>query len=193
MHSGERQVGEGRRGCGFPLSFHSGTRFAAGRSGQGRAARRGEASLDGEERCETMPAGRKGAVAFLSPQRSLNFLNPCHTNQGLLVISFKSAISIRPMHLFDHNRDHDYYFRLLREEERDAQSITRCSSCTPWRFPSCPRSNRTSSTAHNPTACATSSTNERLICAPWRLWQFSCLAASPGGNTCCAILGYCGP
>ena len=85
-----------------------------------------------------MPAGRKGAVAFLSPQRSLNSLNQCHTNQGSLVISFKSAISIRPMHLFGHNRDHDYYFRLLREEERDAQSITRCSSCTPWRFPSCP-------------------------------------------------------
>jgi hypothetical protein len=30
------------------------------------------------------------------------------------------------MHLFGHNRDHDYYFRLLREEERDAQSISRC-------------------------------------------------------------------
>jgi len=30
------------------------------------------------------------------------------------------------MHLFGHNRDHDYYSRLLREEERDAQSITRC-------------------------------------------------------------------
>ena len=25
--------------------------------------------------------------------------------------------------------DHDYYFELLREEERDAQSITRCSTC----------------------------------------------------------------
>src|SRR5215469_7547399 len=36
------------------------------------------------------------------------------------------------------NRDHDYYFRLLREEERDAQSIARCSNCTPWRFASCP-------------------------------------------------------
>ena len=38
-------------------------------------------------------------------------------------------MSIRPMHLFGHNRGHDYYFRLLPEEERDAQSITRCSSC----------------------------------------------------------------
>ena len=25
------------------------------------------------------------------------------------------------MHLFGHNLDHDYYFELLREEERDAQ------------------------------------------------------------------------
>ncbi len=37
------------------------------------------------------------------------------------------------MHLFGHNRDHDYYFRLLREEERDAQSITRCL-CTHHRL-----------------------------------------------------------
>ncbi len=27
------------------------------------------------------------------------------------------------MHLFGHNLDHDYYFELLREEERAAQSI----------------------------------------------------------------------
>ena len=43
---------------------------------------------------------------------------------------FRSAISIRPMHLFGHNCDHDYYFELLREEERDAQSIARCFSAT---------------------------------------------------------------
>jgi hypothetical protein len=29
------------------------------------------------------------------------------------------------MHLFGRNRDHDYYFGLLTEEERDAQSISR--------------------------------------------------------------------
>jgi hypothetical protein len=28
------------------------------------------------------------------------------------------------MHLFGHNFDHDYYFRLPREGERDTQSIT---------------------------------------------------------------------
>ena len=62
----------------------------------------------------------------------------CHTNPGLARNRFRSAISIRPMHLFGHNRDHDYYFRLLREEERDAQSISRCSSCTPSPVPSGP-------------------------------------------------------
>ncbi len=30
------------------------------------------------------------------------------------------------MHLFGHKFDHDYYFELLREEERAAHSITRC-------------------------------------------------------------------
>jgi len=32
------------------------------------------------------------------------------------------------MHLFGHYFDHDYYFELLRKEERAAQSITRCSA-----------------------------------------------------------------
>ena len=32
------------------------------------------------------------------------------------------------MHLFGRNRDHDYYFGLLSEEEQDAQSITLCSA-----------------------------------------------------------------
>jgi hypothetical protein len=33
--------------------------------------------------------------------------------------------SVRPIHLFDHNRDHDYYFELPSEGERDAQSLRR--------------------------------------------------------------------
>ena len=41
---------------------------------------------------------------------------------------------------------------VLRAHHRDVRAV--------------PRTNRTSSPAHNPTACATSSTNERLICAP---------------------------
>jgi hypothetical protein len=44
---------------------------------------------------------------------------------GSLVIVFQVRNSVRPMHLFGHNRDHDYYFELPREGERDTQSITR--------------------------------------------------------------------
>ena len=40
------------------------------------------------------------------------------------------------MHLFGHTLDHDYYFELPREGERDTQSISRCSvrllSPGPW-------------------------------------------------------------
>ncbi len=50
------------------------------------------------------------------------------TNPGPLVIVFQVRNSVRPMHLFGLNRDHDYYFELPVEEERDAQSITRCST-----------------------------------------------------------------
>src|SRR2546425_3653475 len=49
-------------------------------------------------------------------------------SQGPLVILFQVRNSVRPMHPFGHNRDHDYYFELPREGERDAQSITRCST-----------------------------------------------------------------
>src|ERR1035441_5082838 len=41
---------------------------------------------------------------------------------------FQVRNSVRPMHLFGHNLDHDYYFRLPGEGERDTQSITRCST-----------------------------------------------------------------
>src|ERR1700690_1554126 len=46
----------------------------------------------------------------------------------VLVILLQARNSVRPMHLFDPNCDHDYYFELPREEERDTQSITRCSA-----------------------------------------------------------------
>jgi len=48
------------------------------------------------------------------------------TSGLVLVIRFQVRKSVRPMHLFDPNGDHDYYFELPREEERDTQSITRC-------------------------------------------------------------------
>jgi hypothetical protein len=38
---------------------------------------------------------------------------------------FQVRNSVRPMHLFGRNFNHDYYFRLPSEGERDAQSITR--------------------------------------------------------------------
>jgi hypothetical protein len=39
--------------------------------------------------------------------------NTCHTNQDSLVIS-SGQNSVRPMPLFGHNLDHDYYFELHR-------------------------------------------------------------------------------
>src|SRR5256885_17043212 len=47
------------------------------------------------------------------------------------------------MHLFGHRLDHDYYFELLREEERAAHSITRCSTAHHRLFRADPRANRT--------------------------------------------------
>jgi hypothetical protein len=38
---------------------------------------------------------------------------------------FQVRNSVRPMHLFGHNRDHDYYFELPGKGERDAQSLRR--------------------------------------------------------------------
>jgi hypothetical protein len=43
------------------------------------------------------------------------------------------------MHLFGRNRDHDYYFGLLTEEERNAQSITRCWTAHHRDFRAVPR------------------------------------------------------
>ena len=45
------------------------------------------------------------------------------SNQGSLVIVSGLENSVRPMRPFGHNFDHDYYFELLGEEERDTHSI----------------------------------------------------------------------
>src|SRR4051812_6338999 len=37
----------------------------------------------------------------------------CPSNHGSPAITIQVRNSVRPMHLFDHNRDHDYYFELL--------------------------------------------------------------------------------
>jgi len=47
------------------------------------------------------------------------------SNRRLARNRFQVRNSVRPMHLFGHTFDHDYYFELPREGERDTQSITR--------------------------------------------------------------------
>jgi hypothetical protein len=58
---------------------------------------------------------------------------------GSLVIVFQVRNSVRPMHLFGRNRDHDYYFELPRKGERDPQSISRCSTAHHGDFRVVPR------------------------------------------------------
>src|SRR6202521_6317841 len=95
------------------------------------------------------------------------------------------------MHLFGHTFDHDYYFELPREGERDTQSISRCFTSHHRLFRAFPRANRTFSTARNPIPCVASSTNVLPVSAPWRPWRFSVLVAALGGNTYSAIpAGY---
>jgi len=48
---------------------------------------------------------------------------PRPTKGSLAIVAVKN--SVRPNHLFDHNCDHDYYFELPCEGERDAQSFQR--------------------------------------------------------------------
>jgi hypothetical protein len=48
---------------------------------------------------------------------------PRPTKGSLAIVAVKN--SVRPNHLFDHNCDHDYYFELPCEGEREAQSFQR--------------------------------------------------------------------
>ena len=115
------------------------------------------------------------------------------SNPGSLVIRFRSGTRSDPCISSVSYCDHDYYFELLREEERDAQSITRCSTAHHRDFRAVPRANRTFSTARNPIPYASSSTGEPRVGGPWRPWRSSVPAASPGENTCCAIPEGCAP
>jgi len=48
---------------------------------------------------------------------------PIQPKGSLVIVSVRN--SVRPNHLFDHNRDHDYYFELPCQGEGDAQSLRR--------------------------------------------------------------------
>src|ERR1700687_4251073 len=97
------------------------------------------------------------------------------------------------MHLFGHTYDHDYYFELPREGERDTQSISRCSTSHHRLVRVVPRANRTFSTARNSIPCASSRTSEPPVCAPSRPLRSFVLGASSDGGTCSAILDRCAP
>ena len=59
------------------------------------------------------------------------------TDMSTVCNRFQFKNSVRPMQL-----DHDYYSRLPSEGERDAQSITRCSTAHHGLFQAFPRANR---------------------------------------------------
>src|SRR5271155_279072 len=79
------------------------------------------------------------------------------------------------------------------QEERDAQSIARCSTAHHGDVRAVPRTNRTFSVARNPIPCASSRTTEQPAGGPWRLSQFSVRAAAPDESTCCATPAGCVP
>src|ERR1700687_5430861 len=97
------------------------------------------------------------------------------------------------MHLFGHTFDHDYYFELPPEGERDTHSISRCFTSHHRLVRAFARANRTFSTARNPIPCVASNASGPPVFAPGRPWRSSVLAASSGGNTCSAIPGVCAP
>jgi len=82
------------------------------------------------------------------------------SNQGSLVIHSGQDSRSDPCISSVSNCDHDYYFELLGEEERDAQSITRCSTAHHGDFRAVPRANRTFAPARNPIPCASSTAFE---------------------------------
>src|SRR5580700_5206264 len=86
---------------------------------------------------------------------------------------FQVRNSVRPMHLFGHTFDHDYYFELPPEGERDTHSIARCFTSHHRDVRAFPRANRTFSTARNPIPCASSSTSAPPAFAPSPPWRFS--------------------
>src|SRR6266853_4287044 len=73
---------------------------------------------------------------------------------------FQVRNSVRPMHLFGHTFDHDYYFELPREEGAGYPINYSMFDFTPSRFPGCPACEPNFSPARNPIPCASSSKGE---------------------------------
>src|SRR6202166_1804098 len=60
------------------------------------------------------------------------------SNRRLARNPFQVRNSVRPMHLFGHTFDHDYYFELPREEGAGYPINYSMFDFTPSRFPGCP-------------------------------------------------------
>ena len=74
-----------------------------------------------------------------SEERAISLsLKHCHTNLRLARNQFRSEFSARPMHLFGHNRDHDYYFELPRGEGAGCSINYSVFDFTPSPVPSWP-------------------------------------------------------
>ena len=62
------------------------------------------------------------------------------SNRRLARNRFQVRNSVRPMHLFGHTRDHDYYFELSRKRRAGSPINYSVIDCTPSRFPGEPLS-----------------------------------------------------
>src|ERR1700693_4919888 len=67
----------------------------------------------------------------------------CRPTKARSQSGFRSGTQSDPCISSVFNCDHDYYFELPREEERDALSITRCSAAHHGDFRAVPRAGRT--------------------------------------------------
>jgi hypothetical protein len=76
-------------------------------------------NVGGVKRFSSTPLHALGEGRHFALVDGLRFPTP----GSLLIVGVRN--SVRPIHLFDPNCDHDYYFELPCEGERDAQSLRR--------------------------------------------------------------------
>jgi hypothetical protein len=125
----------------------------------------------------TTPSARRRA-----PFRSRR--NKCRSQPRLAFNQLQVRNSVRPMHRLGPQPRSRLLVRTRRQ--RGAQSITRCRVARQRLFRAGPSADRTFSTARNPIACATSSTDEPLIGASSQPSQSSVLVAWRDGKICYA-------